>query len=91
MEKFLEEYFKASIVTNADEDIFYDCPIGDIVLPEPVRVLEFNVGEDITDESLKHDITFKKYGARKVAHFGSVKYSYGGIVHPTCQYLTQRH
>ena len=82
------EEFKAPTVTNADkeDEIFYDCPIGDIVLPEPVCVLEFNVGEDITVESLKHDITFKKFGARKVAHFGSVKYSYGGIVHPTCQY-----
>ena len=82
------EEFKAPTVTNANEDdeIFYDCQIGDIVLPEPVRVLEFNVGEDITVESLKHDITFKKFGARKVAHFGSVKYSYGGIVHLTCQY-----
>ena len=66
-QKFLEE-FKAPTVTNADEEdeIFYeyDCPmaIGDIVLPEPVRVLEFDVGEDITVESLKYDITFKKFG-----------------------------
>ena len=71
-QKFLEE-FKAPTVTNADkeDEIFYDCPIGDIVLPDPVHVLEFNVGEDIMVESLKHDITFKKYGARKVTHFGS--------------------
>ena len=86
-QKFLSE-FKAPTVTKEDDetDIFYDCSLGDFQLPEPVRVLDFNVGDGITVEALKSNINFKKYGARKVAHHGPVKYSYGGIAHPACPF-----
>ena len=84
-------------VATEFEDIFHECDSFSVITQNLLRSIgeaQKFLGElkaptvtnaDEEDDSLKHDITFKKYGARKVAHFGSVKYSYGGIVHPTCQ------
>ena len=61
-------------------------------LPEPVRFLDFNVGEGISVDDLTDNISFRTISNRKVAHFGSASYTYGGITHapalyPSCSAL----
>ena len=62
-----------------------DCKVPDTSLPEPVCFLNFNVGNYEINDICK-DVDFDRVGSRKVAHFGSVEYSYGRIKHPARDY-----
>ena len=68
--------------------MFYDCSTGETNLPEPVCVLDLNVGEGISVTDFKQQISFRKIGKREVAHFGPDEYRYSGFVHPPCDYPT---
>ena len=78
----------------SDGEIFYDADdsevarpnISDFNLPDPVKFLNFNVGEGLDVDSFKRGITFNRIGSRHVAHFGPVSYQYGSIPHPALDY-----
>ena len=93
--KFLEEFKRPSSTEVEDEEaeVFHDAVsevavphISEFDLPEPVRFLDFNVGSDITVESIAESFDFKSVGNRKVAHVGPASYRYGGVFHPASEY-----
>ena len=87
--KFIDEVRTRHETEKEETDeIFYDCTSNDFDLPPPVCFLEFNVGEGLQVSDFTHDIEFKKIGNRKVAHFGTQEYRYGGITHPPRDYPT---
>lgn len=57
-----------------------------LLLPEPVCLLGFNVGETISAESFLTGIEYTKVGSRRVAHFGDHEYKYGRTRHPARPY-----
>ena len=87
-QKFIDELKIAGSHTSRDdpEEVFYDCFTDEFNLPEPVSFLSFNVGEGVAVPDVTDHVAFKSISGRKVAHFGSVPYSYSGIVHPAKDY-----
>lgn len=89
--QFLDEFKKTCDKVNVNEveetdEVFYDCTSSELDLPEPVCVLNFNVGEGLDVADFTQGVNLRKIGNRKVANFGTKEYRYGGIVHTVTPY-----